>query len=79
MDKKGGEKFEASRFKEAILVEIFNAYREPATVYEKTTSPEIWQTLLDLKRFYDRAIHRLSPLAVLAEKLWEELGTRFSG
>ena len=72
-------KVEAGKLKETMLVEIFNAYRESATVYQKTTNPEIRQAVLDLKRCYDRAIHHLSPLGVPAEKHWEELGARFSG
>jgi hypothetical protein len=79
MDKKGTESVETRKFKDAILVEIFNAYQESGTVYQMTMNPEIRQTVLDLKRCYDLAIHHLSPLGVHAEKLWEELGTRFSG
>jgi hypothetical protein len=79
MGKKLVETVETRRFKDAILVEIFNAYQESGTIYQKTCDPEIRQTVLDLKRCYDLAINHLSPLAVPAEKLWEELGTRFSG
>lgn len=79
MNKKGSGQVETGKFKETMLMEIFHAYRESATVYQKTTDPEVRQTLLDLKRCYDRAIHHLLPLAVHAEKHWEELGTRFSG
>lgn len=69
----------AHTFKEMVLAEIFNAYRESATVYQKTTDPEIRRAVRDLKRCYDRAIHHLLPLGIQAEKLWDELGTRFSG
>ena len=78
MDKKGAENVETRRFKDTILVEIFSAYQESATVYQKTADPEIRQTVLDLKRCYDRTIHHLSPLGAAAEQLWEQLGTRFS-
>ena len=79
MDNQEHENVETRNFKESVLVEIFTAYRESATVYQKTADPETRQTLLDLKRCYDRAIHHLLPLGVHTEKLWEELGTRFSG
>lgn len=79
MDKKTTESIETRKFKDAILVEIFNAYHESGTVYQKTANPEIRQTVLDMKRCYDLAIHHLSPLGVHAEKRWEELGTRISG
>jgi hypothetical protein len=78
MDKKWVENGETRKFKETILVEIFSAYRESATVHQKTTDPEIRLAVLDLKRCYDRLMHHLSPMGVEAEKLWEELGTRFS-
>ena len=79
MDKKGTENIEARKFKDTMLVEIFSAYQESATIFQKTTDPEVRQTVLDLKRCYDLAINHLSPLGVPAEKLWEELGARFSG
>ncbi len=79
MDKKGAGNIETRKFKDTILIEILTAYQESATVYEKTTDPEIRQTVLDLKRCYDRVILHLSPLGSRAEKLWEDLGTRFSG
>jgi hypothetical protein len=72
------EHVESRNFKDAILVEIFNAYQETGMVYQKTSDPEIRKTVLDLKRCYDRAIQHLSPLGAHAEKLREELGTRFS-
>jgi hypothetical protein len=78
MDKKGTESIETRKVKDAILGEIFNAYHASGTVYQKTTNPEIRQTVLDLKRCYDLAIHHLSPLGIHAEKRWEELETRFS-
>jgi len=78
MGKKYDESTEARLFKEAILVEIFKAYRESGAVYQKTTDPETRQTILDMKRCYDLAIHHLAPLAVHAEKHWEDLGSRFS-
>lgn len=79
MDPKGSENVETRKFKDAVLAEIFTAYRESATVYQKTTDPEIRRTLMDLKRCYDLAIHHVSPLGVSAEQLLEELGMRFSG
>jgi hypothetical protein len=79
MGKQGDESVETRKFKDAILVEIFNAYQESGTIYQKTTDPEIRQTVLDLKRCYDLAINHLSPLGVHTEKRWEELGSRFSG
>ena len=79
MDTGGAESIETRKFKEAILAEIFGAYKESGTVYQKTADPEIQRTMLDLKRCYDLAIHHLSPLGVHAEKLREELEMRFSG
>jgi hypothetical protein len=79
MDKKQFENIATRKFKDTILVEILIAYRETAAVYQKTTNPEIRQTVLDLKRCYDRAIHHLSPLGVQAEKLRDELGAQFPG
>ncbi len=79
MGKKAEETVESRKFKDAVLAEIFNAYQESGTVYQKTADPETRQTVLDLKRCYDRAIHHLSPLGTLAEKRWEELGMRISG
>jgi len=78
METRGTESVETRKFKDALLVEIFKAYQESGEVYQKTTNPEIRQTVLDLKRCYDLSIHHLSPLGAQAEKLWEELGTRFS-
>jgi len=79
MDAKETGNVETRKFKEAVLAEIFTAYRESATVYQNTTDPEIRRTVLDLKRCYDLVIHRLSPLDRPAEKLQEELGPRFFG
>ena len=78
MDTRGAESIEARKFKDAILAEIFSAYRESGTIYHKTAEPEIQRTMLDLKRCYDRAIVHLSPLGVHAEKLWDEMRTPFS-
>ena len=78
MGNKEGESPEARKFKDAILVEIFNAYQESVRVYQITTDPEIRQTVLDLKRGYDLAINHLSPLGPHTEQLWEELRTQFS-
>jgi len=77
MGNQGSESTEIRKFKDAVLIEIFIAYRESGTVYQKATDPETRQTLLDLKRCYDRAIHHLSPAGVHAEELREELGMRF--
>ena len=78
METGGTESVEARKFKDAILVEIFKACQALGTVYQKTTNPETRQTVLDLKRCYDLAIHRLPPLAIHTEKRWEELNARFS-
>ncbi len=78
MDTGGAEIIETRKFKDAILAEIFDAYKESGTVCQKTADPEIQRTMLDLKRCYDLAIQHLSPLGVHAEKLREELETRFS-
>ena len=56
MGKQGNESVETRKFKDAFLGEIFNAYQESGTVYQKTTDLEIRQTVLDLKRCYDLAI-----------------------
>jgi hypothetical protein len=45
---------------------------------KKTTDPEIQRTVQDLKRCFDLAIQRLSPLGVQAEKFREELRMPFS-
>jgi hypothetical protein len=78
MDTGGAESIQTRKFKDAILAEIFSAYRESGTVYQKTAEPEIQRTMLDLKRCYDLAILHLSPLGVYAEKLWDEMRTPFS-
>lgn len=78
MDTKGAESIKAGKFKDAILAEIFNAYKESGAVYQKTADSEIRRTMLDLKRCCDLAILRLSPLAVHAEKRWDEMRTTFS-
>ncbi len=78
MGKKAEETVETRKFKDAVLVEIFNAYQESGMVYQKTADPETRQAVLDLKRCCDLAIHHLSPLGAHAEKRWEELGMRFS-
>jgi len=78
MDIGATESVESRNFKDAILAEILNAYQESGLVYQKTSDPEIRKTVLDLKRCYDRAIQHLSPLGAQAEKLREDLGTRFS-
>jgi len=68
MDAGEAESIEARKFKDAIRAEIFDAYRESGTVYQKS-GPEIQRTMLDLKRCYDLAILHLSPLGVHAEKV----------
>jgi hypothetical protein len=78
MDTGGAVSTETHKFKDAILAEIFNAYKESGTVYQKTADPEIRRTMLDLKRCYDLAIRHLSPLGVHAEKRWDEMKTPFS-
>ena len=78
MDTGGAESIETRKFKDAILAEIFDAYKESGTVCQKTAEPEIQRTMLDLKRCYDLVIIHLSPLDVHAEKLWDEMRTPFS-
>ena len=78
MDTKGAESSKMGKLKDAILAEIFNAYKESGTLYQKTTDPEIRRTMQDLKRCYDLAILRLSPLGVRAEKRWDEMKAPFS-
>jgi len=78
MDTGGAVSIETHQFKDAILAEIFDAYKESGTVYQKTADPEIRRTMLDLKRCYDLAILHLSPLGVHAEKRWDEMKTPFS-
>jgi hypothetical protein len=78
METRGTESVETRQIKDAILAEIFKAYQASGAVYQKTTNPETRQTVLDLKRCYDLSIQRLSPLGAHAEKLWDELGSRFS-
>jgi hypothetical protein len=78
MDTKGAEELKIGKFKEAILTEIFIAYQESGTLYQKTTDPEIRRTILDLKRCYDLTIRHLSPLGVHAEKRWDEMKTPFA-
>ena len=78
MDTGGAESIQTRQFKDAILAEIFAAYKESGTVCQKTTDPDIHRTMLDLKRCYDLAILHLSPLGVQAEKLWDEMRTPFS-
>ena len=78
MDAGGAESIETRKFKDAILAEIFDAYKESGTVCQKTAEPEIQRTVRDLKRCFDLAILHLSPLGVHAEKLWDEMRTPFS-
>ena len=78
MDTGGAESVETRKFKDAILAEIFIAYKESGAVCQKTTDPEIQRTVQDLKRCFDLAIHHLSPLGVHAEKCWEEARMPFS-
>jgi len=78
MDTKGADSLKTGKIKDAILAEIFNAYKESGTVYQKTTDPEIRRTMLDLKRCYDLAILHLSPLCAPAEKYWGEMKMPFS-
>ncbi len=78
MDTKGAESLKTGKFKDAILAEIFNAYKESGTLYQKTTDPEIRRTMQDLKRCCDLAILRLSPLGVHAEKQWDAMKIPFS-
>jgi hypothetical protein len=78
MDTEGAESIKTRKFKDAILAEIFNAYKESGTVYQKAADPEIQRTMLDLKRCCDLAILHLSPLGVHAEKRWDEMRTPFS-
>ena len=78
MDTGGVVSIETHKLKDAILVEIFDAYKESGTVYQKTVDPEIRRTMLDLKRCYDLAILHLLPLGIDAEKRWDEMKTPFS-
>lgn len=78
MGQGGMSNTEPQKFQDALLAEIFAAYQESGTVYQKTGDPEIRRTVLDLKRCYDLVIQRLLPLGAPAEKLWEELQARFS-
>jgi hypothetical protein len=78
MDTGGAKSIKTRKFKDAVLAQIFDAYKESGAVYQKTADPEIQRTMLDLKRCCDLAIHHLSPLGVPAEKLWDELKAPFS-
>ena len=78
MDTKGAERLNPGKFKDAILAELFNAYKESGTLYQKTTDPEIRRTMIDLKRCYDLAILHLSPLGAHAEKQWDEMKIPYS-
>ncbi|MGH7952038.1 MAG: hypothetical protein ACREFE_08985 [Limisphaerales bacterium] len=69
--------FETHPVKDAILLEIFIAYQEAGRVYQKAASPEIRQTILDLKRCFDFAIRQLSPLGDHFEERWENLRPQF--
>jgi hypothetical protein len=79
MDTQGAANLKTGKSKDALLAEIFNAYKESGTLYLKTTDPEIRRTMLDLKRCYDLAILHLSPLGVHAEKHWDEMKIPFAG
>ncbi|MGA2787938.1 MAG: hypothetical protein ABSF60_10455 [Verrucomicrobiota bacterium] len=78
MDRGAAESIKTRKFKDAVLAQIFDAYKESGTVYQKTADPEIQRTMLDLKRCCDLAILHLSPLGVPAEKLWDEMRAPFS-
>ncbi|MGO8839249.1 MAG: hypothetical protein ACLQAH_06765 [Limisphaerales bacterium] len=77
MGNREGESTEIRKFKDAVLIEIFIAYRELGTVYQKATDPETRQTLLDLKRCYDLAIHHLSPGAFTRRNSGKNWGCGF--
>ena len=72
------ENIAVRKFKDAVLVEIFKAYRASGVVYQKASDTETRRTLLDLKRCYDLAIHHLSPLGSQADQMREELALPFS-
>ena len=78
MDTGGAQSIQTRKFKDAVLAQIFDAYKESGAVYQKTADPEIQRTMLDLKRCCDLAILHLSPLGIQAEKLWDEMRMPFA-
>jgi len=78
MEKGRIETVEARKIKDAILKEVFDAYRESGALYKKIVNPESKQALLDMKRGFDLIIRRLSPSEACSEKLLEELRSPFS-
>jgi len=78
MDTERIETMEARKLKDAILKEIFEAYREAGALYKKTADPETRLAVLDMKRGFDLAIQHLLPVDARYEKLWEELKALFS-
>ncbi|HTX22255.1 MAG TPA: hypothetical protein VMD27_10425 [Candidatus Aquilonibacter sp.] len=78
MEKGQIETSEARKWKDALLKEIFDAYKESGALYKKTTNLETRQAILDMKRGFDLAIQHLSPSNAGAEKIWEELRAQFA-
>lgn len=72
------QKTKARRTKDAILAEIFNAYKEAGILYSKTTNPRIRDGLLAIKHGCDLAVARLMPLDGQLENLLEDINRQFS-
>jgi hypothetical protein len=77
MDKEPVETVEVRKMKDAILKEIFDAYRESGALYKKVDDSQSRQALLDMKRGFDLIIRQLSPSEVFSEKLLEDLRSPF--
>ena len=72
------ETVETRKWKDALLQEIFIAYRESGALYKKITNPSVRQDVLDMKRGFDLAIGRLLLPDSSAEKTWQELKAQFA-
>jgi len=69
---------DAEGSKEAIVEQIFIAYKEAAALYRKTTNPASRETLREIRHGFDVILQHFFPLGEESEKRWDEFRAGFS-
>jgi len=72
-----GEQKNPEPWKDAMVEEIFRAYREAGRLYRKTADPASRQMLLALQHGLDRMLQHLFPLGERSETQWDECRADF--
>jgi hypothetical protein len=66
-------KTEAQKAKEAIIQEVFVAYREAGVVRKKASNPELKSRMEIVRHNLDMILRRLFPLTEYQEDVWREV------